>query len=129
MSRPIKFRAWHKEERKMFDCYSVSFRHGQCGLTNFGMELWERLVLMQFTGLLDKNGKEIYEGDIMSFKADKSSPTGGQYCGTMGFHSENSKVVEWDEDRWSLGNWRLSGELKMYEVIGNIHTNPELLNK
>jgi len=81
----------------------------------------------QFTGIHDKNGKEIYGGDILNFKADKRSPSGGQYCGTYGFHPENAKTVEWDKDCWVLGSFRLSTELKMYEVIGDIHDNPELL--
>lgn len=72
----------------------------------------------QFTGLLDKNGKEIYEGDIVSIEAIKSRV---------------NKVVEWNSERacWDAGG---ENRIELYafcycEVIGNIYDNPELLNE
>lgn len=81
--------------------------------------------LMQFTGLLDKNGKEIYEGDIVrddSFKDDLSSLF-------------RDMAVVWDEiaccftrNPKNNQHFQLSTHrCWMYEVIGNIHENPELL--
>ena len=66
---------------------------------NFGLN--EKGILMQFTGLLDKNGKEIYEGDIT-----------------------NVGIVEWDHGQFTE---RLYAPDDI-EVIGNIYSNPELLN-
>lgn len=110
MNRPIKFRAWHTgrmwiegaEDNGTYptDCLVVLRDNGS--------------PLMQFTGLLDKNGKEIYEGDIL--KTDS------------GAHNK----VCWRDDfacfclRFSKGaSLNIDGADK-YEIIGNIWENPEL---
>lgn len=84
-------------------------------------------TVSQFTGLLDKNGKEIYGGSRMNFPCDKKSPDGGYYCGTIGFHPENEKIVEWNVDGCFLGNFRISLQLHLYEVVDSIQDNPELM--
>jgi hypothetical protein len=70
MTREIKFRAWDKEGKKMslqpFTLEDIF--HG--GGDTYAKQLWERnnrLVFMQFTGLLDKNGVEIYEGSLQAY--------------------------------------------------------------
>ena len=63
MNREIKFRAWHKEAKEMFIEDGIKYRFGEC--LKF---LWEKqpVEVMQYTGLKDCKGVEIYEGDIVA---------------------------------------------------------------
>jgi uncharacterized phage protein (TIGR01671 family) len=120
--REIKFRAWDKEKKRWAtedEDGLIIFMDGCLGGVDFAcwdggcttdQEYMSKYILMQFTGLKDKNGKEIYEGDIVR------CPDG--WIGT----------VYWDNDnlQWWAKDHKLS-ELNKPEVIGNIYENPELL--
>ena len=107
--RDIKFRAWNKETNCFF-MWNLSFAFGGTG------ELWGDV--QQYTGLKDKNGKEIYEGDICSVD-------GGENIYEIIFYMGGFMVAV------------LPSKIRIYhigdslfnniEVIGNIHENPELL--
>ena len=73
-------------------------------------------VLMQSTGLYDKNGKEIFEGDIFKAPFD-IGPAGFSMC---------KGVVEYDLEQGYQWQYLLLSEL---EIMGNIYENPELLEK
>lgn len=101
--REIKFRAWDNEDKDMLltpDIY----------LCQETAEARERYTLMQYTGLKDKNSKEIYEGDIVRL-----------------FNYSQLQVVEWTPypEVWSCFNYY--SEPSYYEVIGNIYEHPDLL--
>lgn len=114
--REIKFRAWDKENNVMFDVFGFDINH---------VVAWQRegidakilnptperdnCILMQYTGLKDKNGVEIYEGDIIS----NTDFTGDIYYS--------------DRGTWDCASFILGGCNEKSEVIGNIYENKELL--
>ncbi len=133
MNRPIKFRAWDKKLMWVTDDYRIGmdgtlwWHENDSGEWFSGYD--KDVILMQFTGLLDKNGKEIYEGDIVHL--------------TKGWHT-----VESDDREKDTGEDFIEGEVKYFtpyagfgisgigfdklslfpiEVIGNIYENPELV--
>lgn len=124
--REIKFRAWHKTwsalpvdksdwHRPNQKINGMQFVRGLWtsthGRLHVELEDWksgvldDQVELMQFTGLTDKNGKEIYEGDIL-----------GTDIGNV--------VVRWERQGWLP--W-IAPKGTQFEVIGNIYENPELL--
>ena len=108
--REIKFRWWRKEANIMEWDYLKSSVYYQ---NPFGRS---DLITMQFTGLHDKNGKEIYEGDIGLFDC-----MGGKIKTTIVWNGFAARY-ERDDIPYLAGG--IDGQC---EVIGNIYENPELL--
>lgn len=71
----------------------------------------------QFTGLTDKNGKRVFEGDIISF--------GLRVCVVI-YDAENARYMFYENGRHKLDGFNVE-TMKLKEIIGNIHDNPELL--
>ena len=112
--REIKFRAWNTDYKEMWHWKDVK----QSTPIRL-LEEANNVVFMQYTGLKDKNGKEIYEGDI-----DEYSKTQVIYLLEEGGFC----LARFDEKGRVSARTRLNnGNEKCLEVIGNIYENPELL--
>ena len=112
MSREIKFRVWNKTIKRMCDWDDIKTGADFNDLEDDNGE-W-----MQYTGLRDKNGKEIYEGDIVTGWFDHEKITGYIFYG-----SDAKFYIE----RNGLFGIELNNAQDWTEVIGNIYENPELL--
>lgn len=123
MSREIKFRAWDslaKEYRSHQDPQTIQalvFLNGYNG----------RVVLEQYTGLKDKNGREIYEEDILRLITDGEVTFHVvKWCGEDGYPAFDLwPPIDVDSNGLSYCMNEPGQEL---EIIGNTHKNPELLN-
>lgn len=116
MSRQIKFRGWSQATKLMIygDSWQISAKYQDC-------KNWdgEHVLLLQFTGLLDKNGKEIYEGDIINNKSVVTFNR-GRFVGCYTYEKHGGGwgySDEWEDDLHRM----------VVEVIGNIYENPDLL--
>ena len=113
MSRVIKFRVWDLA----CECYVKRpwklYLNGGVSISGWANDV----VLEQYTGRCDKNGVEIYEGDILN---EPVSSVGGPDGG----YRYKSRVIEWDGAGKGYG---LFAPEAASIVIGNIHSNPELL--
>lgn len=161
--REIKFRAWDKEDKKLWkvvsitesvwgDCEEAHIRvcelHENPSKKETDVRMSVEYELIQFTGLKDKNGKEIYEGDIIKYSFRDGNDINTRF---MQIYNDgvNFKMKELYRDYWLE---KVDGVLKIkhghltkyrgetnllcdvlalviywYEVIGNIYENPELL--
>jgi len=155
MKREIKFRAWDNEKSQMIWGNNGLYMFLGSGLIgwNFGYEyndigsytMQDKYILMQYTGLKDKNGKEIYEGDIVKWKtAEQKTPD--DYFDELGyvnyfdggFLAGSNNLTRWNTDQGLLviNRYRFPGSIVSgdlfyqnwdIEIIGNIYENPELI--
>ena len=105
--RKIAFRAWEPTHQRMFDCSIVNSGEGYENWSDFEDGCPKSDILMQYTGLKDKNGKEIYEGDIVISNGHKTDVRFYQGMFNIGM---NSPLYKYE-----------------VEVVGNIYENPEML--
>jgi len=128
--REIKFRGWNGEKMLMYSSwFTLNRNETLCFeepphnyVDDSDVDYPTRIIPMQYTGLLDKHGKEIYEGDIVN---------GASFNGSYAY----GKIIYW-KDRYVIkpigrfveGIADLYYHVSCLEVIGNEFENPELLN-
>lgn len=129
--RTIKFRGWHTVQKKMFSAEEMatdqltllptgSFINVSSTHYSFS-EIYpaDKFIPLQFTGLLDKNGKEIYEGDVLNY---------GDYTDGSG---PCNHIVTWKDGGFITNEISTNEDFTFVdpcgEVIGTIYENPELL--
>lgn len=132
-SRVIKFRGWDKTTSQMYWPSSTAvfleefydFKDGAIKQVK-----GKTAELMQFTGLHDKNGKEIYEGDIVDLGTNWWNASG------PGGFSSKIQTVNWDEGTCGFSPFSIydtdcdvKQESELCEVIGNIYQSPDLLKE
>jgi len=151
MSRETKFRAWQEEEKKMW--VDVGIDDGGSAIldTHIGFApLKGSHIIMQYTGLLDKQGKEIYEGDVLAHNSKDAHDNTYQIRYEVKFgeydngkcYDDNISGCGWWLKRFILirSNGEIDSEIQVYdyrglhglensEVIGNIYENKELLEE
>ena len=133
--REIKFRAWLKEEKKMVNVETIDFTDKSIQYLEKNEFInayllrrvsFDDVELMQYTGVKDKNGKEIYEGDIIKYKFPYDT------------RLKHISPVKFLETEASFGiKDRYGNEIPLYtisannyfEVIGNIYENKNLLEE
>lgn len=127
MNRKIKFRAWFPSEKRITPSKTV-FELCE-NAKQYGKNLDSELILLQYTGLKDKNGVEIFEGDVVKNECrtweeeEGEEPTYSNKISSIIYRNHGFWVDDesfgWEgEDLW---DW---DEIK---IIGNIYENPELL--
>lgn len=144
MSRMLKFRAWNKNEHRMIyadeavrsrDLLAIGL-HGlpiavdRDSFKNDEITGWNVdhvFEIMQYTGLKDKHGRDIYEGDIAVTENDqeKGYLVEGQYRGVVTYDEKAAFYIKQPHDAYTplLSNLAI----KSIEVLGNIYEHPELI--
>ena len=135
MSKILKFRAWYEQGGYMMPVEEIDFNHVMINKSSI-WRWFNEVELMQYTGLKDKNGVDIYENDLLKCTCKIYTNFGSTETGE---YDETIKQVIWKDDGWGTRviSSNLTGKgaeksglvttAKYAEVIGNIYENPELL--
>ena len=121
--REIKFRAWDKENEKMMKVSSLHLENKEISVKENGtFRLFRMQDLMQFTGVKDKNGKEIYENDLISCN---------KYKNIVVFFENGCFKVKYSKNDTTNVTCTLDTFLEKYKckISGNVYENKNLLEE
>jgi len=130
--RDIKFRCWDTENKEMLEVQELDYEDSYNGQPMIRTTMYsdyfdtEDMILMQYVGLKDKNGKEIYEGDIVKFRFKDDREEFSDLIGYIEYQTTFTafRIMS------NQGSFKIDiTEIKFIEVIGNIYKNPELLEE
>lgn len=123
--REHKYQAWHKHLRYMFQVSAIQFYWFVCEERSVKTWTIDEIELREYTGLKDRTGKEIYEGDIVKGTA---SPMQVLFL--------HGSFVLADKDMQRRDTWTdmrifedISQSVTIWEIIGNVYENPDLLEQ
>jgi uncharacterized phage protein (TIGR01671 family) len=117
--REYKFRAWDKEESEMLQVDCIDFFKKEILDQRNDIHSFENIELMQYTGLTDKNGKEIYEGDVLE---DITTSDRYEIVYIVNTASYEMKAYSGRLERMDID------DIMFYEIIGNIYEHSHLLD-
>lgn len=133
--RQIKFRGLTESGQWVYGYFvqGFDFQYIMAEVSELKRDLFKVIpsTVGQFTGLLDKNGKEIYEGDLISSTFGDGTAGKilfGEYYEDEEYPAASAVGFYWkdiDGDEYRFGK-SIDGSTDAYEIIGNIHENPEL---
>ena len=117
--REIKFRAWR--EGNPYSMIYNPLHRCDAGNVLDKKEIYKDWILMQYTGLKDKDGVEIYEGDILNYQDKYICKVEWKNGGFVFMYTDGVENI-------ASESWYAPSDVKITEVIGNIYQNKELLN-
>lgn len=122
MTREIKFKIWDTIDKKWLENFTV-YQYGNVASNGEWLET-NTVIKCQFTGLKDKNGKEIYEGDLVLLEGTQKMVVEYDYFAKFTLANQLNTVYGFEQ----LELYPINSEYKPdIEVIGNIYENPDLL--